>query len=433
MEGKRFEILLNPWVIILGMVTGGILGVYFKSFVFYIKPIGEIYLSLLQMSVIPIMVSAIVVSIGKLMKLKDANTYLKKICVVFILFLFSVSFVGIFVGISSKTLVGVNNEVKTTIGKVVVGSEDTAIKEIDSRFNTRKDENKEGEIVKFILNLVPKNIFTALSQGENLKIIFFFIILGIMLKYIPEDSSSSMIILFEGLFEAFQKIVSILMYLLPLCLCSLIASQVADMGFLALAPFIRLIVLIYIASIAICLISLLVVSRYTRFNYYQVFKGLKDAMIIALGTRNGFAAIPSMLEGLHDQLKLDKDRLNLVVPLGITLCRYGSVLVFSLTTVFAMYLYNHPITVGNILITFITSILAAMATVGLPGLLVYSMISIVLTPLGIPAAAIVIVLITLDSIMDPVLTLLNVCLSSAVASIIASDNSIKTGGEECGA
>jgi len=88
MEGKRFEILLNPWVIILGMVTGGILGVYFKSFVFYIKPIGEIYLSLLQMSVIPIMVSAIVVSIGKLMKLKDANTYLKKICVVFILFLF---------------------------------------------------------------------------------------------------------------------------------------------------------------------------------------------------------------------------------------------------------------------------------------------------------------------------------------------------------
>ena len=433
MEGKRFEILLNPWVIILGMVTGGILGVYFKSFVFYIKPIGEIYLSLLQMSVIPIMLSAIVVSIGKLMKLKDANTYLKKICVVFILFLFSVSFVGIFVGISSKTLVGVNNEVKTTIGKVVVGSEDTAIKEIDSRVNTKKDEKKEGEIVKFILNLVPKNIFTALAQGENLKIIFFFIILGIMLKYMPENSSNNMITLFEGLFEAFQKIVSILMYLLPFSLCSLIASQVADMGFSALAPFIRLIVLIYIASIAICLISLLVVSRYAGFNYYQVFKGLKDAMIIALGTRNSFAAIPSMLDGLHDQLKLDKDRLNLVVPLGITLCRYGSVLVFSLTTVFAMYLYNHPITVGNILITFITSILAAMATVGLPGLLVYSMISIVLTPLGIPSAAIVIVLITLDSIMDPVLTLLNVCLSSAVASIIASDNSIKTGGEKCGA
>ena len=65
--------------------------------------------------------------------------------------------------------------------------------------------------------------------------------------------------------------------------------------------------------------------------------------------------------------------------------------------------------------------------------MVYSMISLVLTPLGIPAAAIVIVLITLDSIIDPVLTLLNVCLSPAVASIIASDNSMENGVEECGA
>jgi proton glutamate symport protein len=433
MAGKRLEILLNPRVIILGIVTGVILGIYFKSFVFYIEPIGKIYLSLLQMSVIPIMVSAIVVSIGKLMKLKDANVFLKKVCAVLIVFLFSVSIIGIFVGISSKFSVGVNSNVKTTIGKVVIGSKDTAIKEIDSRFNTKIDEKKEGEIVRFIINLVPKNIFTALTQGDNLKIIFFFIILGIMLKYIPENSSNNLILLFEGFFEAFQKVVSILMYLLPFSLCSLIASQVANMGFSALAPFIKLIVLIYMASIAICFISLLIVSRYAGFNYCQVFIGLKDAMIIALGTRNSFAAIPSMLNGLHEQLNLDKDKLNLVVPLGITLCRYGSVLVFSLTAVFAMYLYSHPITIGNIIITFVTSILAAMATVGLPGLLVYSMITIVLTPLGIPAAVIVPVLITLDSIIDPVLTLLNVCLSSAVASIIASGNSMKTRGEKCGA
>ena len=88
---KKPKFLLSPITILLGIAVGIAVGVGYKPAVALLKPIGDIYLSLLHMCVIPVMVSAVVISIGKLMKDGNAAVYIKKIVATFSIMLLSVS------------------------------------------------------------------------------------------------------------------------------------------------------------------------------------------------------------------------------------------------------------------------------------------------------------------------------------------------------
>ncbi len=433
MKKEQFKFLLSPWIVILSMLAGLIIGIYFKGLTKYLAPIGEIYISILKMSVLPIMISAVVVSISKLLRSREASRYLYKIIIFSVLFFIGVTIIGLSVGTVSISLTGDDSEMKKAIGKMMIAKDENSnlfgdlkfksvIKEIDSRFYIEDKQDKEG-LIKFIVNLIPKNIFTALTKGQTLKIIFFFIILGVMLKFVSDKSSSNLISFFEGLFEAFLTFIKFAMYFLPFGLCALMADQFSQIGFTIFSSLIKLIILIYMSSLLIFFISTLIIWRYCRGSYFMQYAALKDAIVIALGTRSSFAALPSAITGLVEGLQLNKDRANLTVALGFTLCKYGKILIFCIGAVFAAHLYDHTLGLESYLIIIISSILAAMAASGAPSLVSRTMISMVLLPLGIPAEAIIVILLAIDPIVDPILTLISTYPNYALTAIIANEHS----------
>jgi len=169
------------------------------------------------------------------------------------------------------------------------------------------------------------------------------------------------------------------------------------------------------------LISTVIIWRQGSRSYFQQFKALGEPLLICLGTRNSFAAVPSAISGLSNELKFNQERINLSVPLGVSLCRYGNVMVFSLGAVFATQLYGYSLGVEKIIIIIITSVLAGMATSGAPGLVARTMIVLVLTPLGIPAEAIIAMLLAIDPVIDSITTVINVYPNLVASAIIASD------------
>jgi proton glutamate symport protein len=417
--------------VILSMLAGVFIGIYSKGLIKYIAPVGEIYLSILQMCVLPIMISAVVVSISKLLRSKDARSYLYKIIIFSVLFFVGVAIIGLSIGTLSISLTNTDSEMQKAIGKMMIDEDESSnlpgdfkfksvIKEIDSRHYSQDKKDEDGLMV-FILNLIPKNIFTALTRGQTLKIIFFAIILGVMLKFVSEKSGRNLIDFFDGIFEAFQAFIKFAMYLLPFGLCALMADQFSQIGFTILASLITLIILVYLSSILIFLISSLIIWRYSSGSYFRQYTALKDAIMIALGTRSSFAALPSAITGLVEGLKLNKDRSKLTVTLGFTLCKYGKILIFCIGAVFAAQLYDHPLDLESYLIIIISSIFAAMAASGAPSLVSRTMISMVLLPLGIPAGAIIIILFAIDPIVDPVITLVSTYPNYALTAIIAND------------
>jgi proton glutamate symport protein len=423
------NLLLSPWTVVGGMAAGIIIGVFFQGLVTYLAPLGEIYLSILKMSVIPIMVSAVIVSLAKLLRSKETSQYLNKIVVLSALFFLGTAVIGLVAGTVLNPLSHGDAAMKKNIGRLMIDKDEaegiygqfgfkSVIKEIDSRF--RSAEEKDSRLLSgFVLDLIPVNIFTALAEGKTLKIVFFSIVFGIMLKFISQRSSDILIKSFDGIFEAFQMLIKFAMYFLPFGLCALLADQSSKVGLSVLNSLVTLIILIYGSSLVIFFISTLIIWQFAGGSYFRQYSALKDAIMIALGTRSSFTALPSAISGLADGLHLSEDRTKLTVSLGFTLCKYGKILIFCIGSVFAAYLYDYSLGIQSYVVIIIGSILAGMAASGAPSIVSRSMISMVLAPLGIPAEAIIVILLAIDPIVDPVITLVSTYPNYAVTAIIA--------------
>ena len=428
---NKFKFMLSPWSIIAGLVAGVLIGIYFKGSVQYLKPLGDVYIAVLKMCVVPIMASAVVISLSKLLKSKETSRYLRRIIAVFALSLVGVALIGLFSGMAMMPLMGDDADIRTKIGQKMIEKDDddamagdaelkVLIVEIDSRQREVVAEEDEP-LIKFFIGIIPANIFAALTREDTLKIVFFFIVLGVLVKFIPDRHGDRLITLFEGVFECFQTLIKFAMYFLPVGLCALLAVQFSETGLSEIKPLMALIVLIYIASLAIFLVSSIVIWKFSGKPYLLQFKALKDAILIAMGTRSSYAALPSAISGLCHQLELDRDRTNLTVPLGFALCKFGKVLIFCIGAVFAAHLYDRPLDPGSILIIIVSSILAGMAASGAPSIVSRGMIAMVLVPLGIPAEAIIVILLAIDPLIDPVITLISTYPNYAAAAIIAGN------------
>jgi proton glutamate symport protein len=323
-----------------------------------------------------------------------------------------IAFIGLFVGFVSIPLIGDDADMRKTIGQLMID------KKIDTRYQEVQSKEKAG-LADFLINIIPQNIFTALSKNQTPKIIFFFIVLGVMIKFVSEKAGNSIIMLSEGIFEAFQALIKFVMYFLPLGLCALLSDQVSQIGFAVLGSLVKLIVIIYVSALLVFILSTLIIWRYSGGSYFRQYIALKDAIVIAMGTRSSFPTLPSAISGLCDGLNLNKERTHLTVPLGFSLCKYGKILIFCIGAVFAAHLYNYSLGIEGILIIVISSILAGMAASGAPSIISRSMISMVLLPLGIPPEAIIVILLTIDPIVDPIITLINTYPNYAATAMIA--------------
>jgi proton glutamate symport protein len=130
--------------------------------------------------------------------------------------------------------------------------------------------------------------------------------------------------------------------------------------------------------------------------------------------------MPSGINGLTGPvLKMPANVINLVIPIGTVLNRFSMIMIYIAASVFAAELYGLTLNISQILLVVFLSVLAAIAGAGAPGLVSISMVSIVLLPLGLPAQAIIILLIAIYPIIDPITTVASVQTNLAIGVVIA--------------
>lgn len=409
---KLYNILTSPWIILLSMILGILLYIFLKPIVPLLAPLGTTYINLLSMTVIPVMISAVSLSLGRLLRCSNLRSELAKIFFAFAATLLLTAVVGVVIGIIGQPG-KLANETRENIGKIVLKSEAS-----DNNFFEKRSI---ANIPDFI---IPTNIFFSLNNGEILKILFFFIILSITFNFLPETSCELFFNLLEGIFLAFQAIIKFFLFFLPFALCSLISNQLLLLGPAIFISLFKFIIIFLLSVIVIISIYAAIFSVIYKKNIFYAAIMLKKSLIIAFGTRNSVATIPIVADELHDKLGLQKDKVNLFFPLGVALCHYSSVLIFSLATIFSLQLYGFSISIVTVLIVVFMSFIASFSTIGVPGVVSYSMISLVFMPLNLPLNIIVIILIALDQVFDPFATILNVYLNGVITAIMAKSKKV---------
>jgi proton glutamate symport protein len=412
------KILLSPWSVLAGVLAGLSVGRYGHDWVPVVAPLGHVFLNTLKMCVLPILVSAIATSLGRLIQNRSGGGFLGRAIPLFLTALVVVGMLGTIAGLAGKPGAELGSSVLEVLGTHVSGSKYAPDIEI-SLTEPQTVREPPPSAKQLVDTLIPRNIFHALTNDNHLQVLFFAILFGVALGLLPEATCQPLATVLDGLYKAFAKVVDWLRYLLPLGLCGLMAEQFAQTGAEILVAMGRFLLITLTSYLFLLVLGIGLIWIRSREPLRRVVAALKDPIIIALGTGASLPAIPSSLTALTRSLGFSKDRVDLLVPLTITVCRFGNVLYFAVATLFVAQLYQVALGPQQLLVVVLGAVVAGMATAGTSGIMTLVMLSLVLRPLGLPLDAVLALFIVIDPVVGPARAMTNVQLNLALSTLLA--------------
>ena len=417
--------IASPQAILGSVVLGAIIGTQSPQLSSYIAPLGNIYLTLFTMCVFPILISGIIVSVARLMSRNDSTYYVKRILLYFPIFLISTSLIAVLIGFIFNPGKGLDGGTLQALGVLVNQSA------VDLQVNLTGElppvESGPG-LSSFFVGLIPSNIIYAVGNGNTLQVLFFCIISGVALGVLPQGQKTEpLMLVLESTYSAFQTLINWLKYLLPFGLLGLLAEQLSEINMNTVSVMGNFLLISILTFGLLFSISVILLSVRSKYSIKDVLFKIKEPLLLAFTTQSSIACLPSAIDSLTNGLRFESKSTNLVLPLAITLCRFGPIAYFAIATIFVSSLYQSLLGFGDILILIAGSIFAGMATSGLSGVLTLTMLSIVLSPLGLPLDAVLVLLIAIDPLINPFRTLTIVGTSITVSSFISEQTTNEQG------
>ncbi len=386
---------MKPWLkILIGLVLGIITGIILSKFdwqVDFLTQIGKAFISLLKMVVGLIVFSSLVTGMCHISDPKK----LGRIGVRTLAFYVITTIIAIGIGLIMVYVIEPGEKLSLPI--------------------TNPDGHAGNlSILDFLFSMVPSNPFAAFSEGNILQIIVFAIFFAFAIN-LSKEKGKIVLSYIESLSDVMASLTHVVMKFAPYGVFALMATAVGALGSRVIFPLFLAVICIYAACfIQIAVIFSLSLKYMAKVGVAPFFKGMKDAIVVAASTSSSSATLPVTLECARDHLGLSADISGFVLSLGSTINMNGTAIGQAVLSIFIAQAYGIEIGVATILILFVTTLLSAIGTAGIPGSGLV-MLSIVLSAMGLPLEGIALVA-GIDRLRDMVGTVVNV-LGDAVAAV----------------
>ena len=414
---KLYALALNPWVVFISLGFGFALGIFAPELSLSLSFVGDIYVDLLKMIALPFMVSAVIFSLQRLFREGGSASLMKRVGVVFVVFFVGVAVLGAATLLVFKPGSDLSPEQMATFGKIVgndLSSSDTVM-----ALNGVDEPSKSVSFVQVLVSMVPSNIFSALANGETLKALVFALLFGFAVGRVPSRVSDGLTQTLETIYNSCQVLMRWLNYPLPIILFCMSAAQMAKTGVGPLQAMAQFVLAFSVASLLILAISAFIVWKRSNATFLETLAALETPFALALATRSSPTCMPSMIESLADRLGFARSRVELVVPLSVSLLRIGPVVYYVAATMFIAQLYGKSLGPSELAVIMSASIMAGFASAGMTGLLTVSLVGLTCSYLGLPFEAAFILFVAVDPLCDMLRTLVNVIGNSAAVALIS--------------
>jgi DAACS family dicarboxylate/amino acid:cation (Na+ or H+) symporter len=370
------------------------------------RPIGQIFLRLLFMLVLPMVFSALALGIADLGDLgKVGRVGLKTLA-----YTIAVSTIAVFVGVIFVNLFrpgeGLPDELRA---ELLAGASQRA------SVITGAPPPKSG--IELLVRIVPDNIVRAGAENDMLALMFFAVMTGVGLVRVRTPATERVKGLLEGVYELAMDLVGLVIRLAPIGVAALLFALTAEVGAAVLVQLgsYTLVVLgallfhqVVVYSLAV---SLLGGMRPTRF-----FAGSREAMLTAFSTASSSATLPTTLR-VADELGLPSRVSRFVLTVGATANQNGTALFEGVTVLFLAQFYGVDLSLGQQVTVAGVCVLGGVGTAGVPaGSL--PVVVMILGMIGVPAEGIGLVL-GIDRFLDMCRTTLNVTGDLAAAVVVS--------------
>jgi len=378
------------------------------------NPIGQLFLRLLLMTVVPLVFSSLVAGvagIGDIRKLGRVG--LKS-------FGYTLVLSAISVGIA-LTLVNAVRPGKRINPVTAQQLQERYATDAASRVTAaRQGTESDSPLLSVVRTVVPSNPIAAVaSETPNmLHLMFFALFLGIAATTVPEDVAQPVIAFMQGLFEISTKIIDIIMWTAPVAVACLLFNNTATFGLDLLQALLWFIVTV-LGGLVLHMFGVysLSVKLLSGISPIEFFRRVKTVMLTAFATSSSNATLPTALHcGEHD-LGVPREINSFVLTVGATANQNGTALYEGVTVLFLAQLAGVDLTFGQQIMVAYMAILGGIGTAGVPSGSI-PFIVVVLATVGVNPALIAMIL-GVDRILDMCRTTLNVVGDLTVATYVA--------------
>ncbi len=403
--GKRARRIV--YGLLLGALAGAIahqaLGgsAALESFVRWVAyPIGQLFLRLLFIAVLPLVISSLALGV---LELGDVRR-LGRIGVLTLGYTVLVSAGSVAIGVSLVNLLrpgdGFAPEERARLVETLAPQAQKVVSQAAQSANP----------IDQLLSIVPRNPFEALVRafdGEMLGVMFFAVLIGVALISTPRERTAGLVSALEGLYAVSLRIIDLAMVLAPLGVFALVFSLTARIGVDLLVTLGRYVTVVLIG---LALQQFGVYSAIVRFaigmSPRDFFARISEVMTTAFSTSSSAATLPTALRVSESRLGIPREIGSFVLTVGATANQNGTALFEGVTVLFLAQLFGVELGFGQQATVVLLSILAGVGTAGVPGGSL-PLIVVVLQSVGVPGEGIAVIL-GVDRLLDMSRTVLNV-------------------------
>lgn len=328
--------LVNLWSklslglqLLLALILGVIVAVIWPQFAGFYQFLGQAFIKLVNMVIIPLIFPIIVVAVASVIGKKSFGKILTKT----LLYFFAVTTVITLLFVFSSYYLGFGQGVN--IGQT--GGN------IDGMANN-------VQLSEFLLGFIPSNIVKSISEGSLLPIIVFAIFLGYGIGSLKSDKTKKILEGFQIWIEAIYKIVTVIVKLSPIGIFGFIAKDVATTGIDKLVGLGQFVIGTYLAYGVLILVIFPLIASIFKVPYLTAFRENWSLLTLAFISGSSSVVLPSLLKDLKKQGH-DENTIDLVIPLGYTFNLEGAAVYFSVATIFIAHAYGIQFSLSSLLFT----------------------------------------------------------------------------------
>mgnify|MGYP001072525873 CR=1 FL=1 len=390
--------------IFVGLVLGIIVGIIWFNdprVAAYLQPLGDLFLRLIKMIVIPIVISSLVVGVAGVGNGKHVGRLGFKT----ILYFEIITTVAIILGVLIANVFQPGNGVDLhSVHKGDIGQYVETSKQADNK-----------TVAETFLHIVPTNFFSSVVEGDMLAIIFFTVLFGLGLAAIG-DRGKPALQFFDGISHAMFHVVNLVMKVAPLGVFALIGVTVSKFGLESLLSLGKLVLLVYLALIFFLIVVLGGVARWANVNIITLLHYFKDELLLTYTTSSSETVLPRVMEKL-EKMGCPKSIVSFVVPIGYTFNLDGSAVYQAITSLFLAQVYEIDLTIIEQLTLVLVLMVTSKGMAGVPGASLVVLLA-TLGTIGVPLEGIAFIA-GVDRLMDMARTAVNL-VGNALAAIVIS-------------
>lgn len=388
--------LTTNTLVIIGIIAGVLFGALAPELALQQQVIGQMFIALLKMLVVPLVFASIYVAIAGLGSLSQLKA----------------------MGIRTVGLYLITTALSVLLAIVVMNlfSIGEAVSAQGASFS-RAHEIAPFSFEAMLLSFIPTNVFASLTNGAMMQVIVFSILFAIASLYLSDHHQGLMLDFFDGVNNAMLKMAEWVIKLTPIGVFSLISYVIAEQGIDVVLGLWKYMLVVVGVILVHGLVTLpLIGSLFGRFNPYRYLGQVKEASIMAFSTASSATTLPVSMRVAEEKGGVSKQSAGFVLPLGATVSMDGTASYLTVAVLYIATLAGTPLGFGDQVMLGITVVALSVGVAALPSASLVMMV-VILHQLGLPTDYIALI-VAVDRLLDMFRTSLNVTSDLFVTKIV---------------